>query len=220
MYLQREPKNTPGGQSLFCPPPLDFGKRTDPKLDRSAFRAAGGKMVVLQSWADPYNAQTWPQKHLRQIEAAMGADAGAWLRLFMVPGGGHCGAAAHYPQVPANWHAVEGLVPWVEAGVAPAALRSTDPPDGSGRSRKVSKPPSGFLRVSPLAPPNIRAGNDLLTRDDGSCAPGRRRPGTAAAMPTTGGRTSVRRRGSHQRTACTRTVAGNGKGRWQGQQLL
>lgn len=57
----------------------------------------------------------------------------------MVPGDGHGAAAAHYPQVPAEWHAVEGLVPWVEEGVvASAALRSTNPPDGSGRPRKVS----------------------------------------------------------------------------------
>lgn len=111
-------------------------------------------MVVLQAWADPYNAPTWPQEHLRQIEAAT-ADAdggvGSWFRLFMVPGGGHCGAADHYPQVPADWHAVEGLVPWVEEGVAPAALLSTDPPDGSGRSRKVSGIPGGFC-FGPFGP--------------------------------------------------------------------
>lgn len=54
--------------------------------DLSAFQKAGGKMIVMQSWADPYNAALWPIQHLKQLEEASGGNVGDWFRLFMVPG--------------------------------------------------------------------------------------------------------------------------------------
>ncbi|KAK7946682.1 esterase [Apiospora aurea] len=53
--------------------------------DLSAFQKAGGKMIVMQSWADPYNAALWPIQHLKQLEEAAGGNAGDWFKLFMVP---------------------------------------------------------------------------------------------------------------------------------------
>jgi feruloyl esterase len=53
----------------------------------------------------------------------------------MIPGGGHCGAAPGYPDVPAGHQTVEKLVQWVETGESPKAVISTDPPNGSNRSR-------------------------------------------------------------------------------------
>ena len=94
-------------------------------------------MLVTQGWADPFNAATWPIEHLGQLEGAMGGDVSGWFRLFMVPGGGHCGAASFNPDVPAVYETVEALVRWVEGGKAPKAIKSTDPPDGSGRTRKL-----------------------------------------------------------------------------------
>ncbi|KAI5862958.1 feruloyl esterase [Durotheca rogersii] len=106
--------------------------------DLSQLAAAGGKMIVLQGWADPLNAATWPIEHLRQLEASSGGDVGAWFRLFMIPGGGHCGAASHYPQVPAVWHALDAVARWVETGHAPTEILATDPAD-EGRAGKTSK---------------------------------------------------------------------------------
>lgn len=54
--------------------------------DLSAFRARGGKLLVTQGWADPYNAATWPIDHKRQLEDAMGGDVSDWFSLFMLPG--------------------------------------------------------------------------------------------------------------------------------------
>ncbi|KXS94108.1 hypothetical protein AC578_7499 [Pseudocercospora eumusae] len=100
--------------------------------DLSAFQ---GKFLTHQGWTDPYNAATWPIQHREQVENATGGDIGDWYRLFMVPGGGHCGPAATYPDVPGNYHFVEALVSWVENGTAPAEVLSTSA--GGERTRKL-----------------------------------------------------------------------------------
>lgn len=61
--------------------------------DLSAFRAAGGKMIVWHGWADPivtpYKTVAW---HEAAAEAAGGAEALAEnVALFMLPGVDHCG---------------------------------------------------------------------------------------------------------------------------------
>ncbi|KAK6856808.1 hypothetical protein PG995_006995 [Apiospora arundinis] len=105
--------------------------------DLSAFQKAGGKMIVMQSWADPYNAALWPIHHLKQLEKAAGGSVGDWFRLFMVPGGGHCGSASNYPQVPANWHSLEAMVAWIEGESLPEEMSSSNPADKSSRTRKL-----------------------------------------------------------------------------------
>jgi feruloyl esterase len=109
--------------------------------DLSSFSNKGGKLLMYQGWADPFNAATWPIEHLEQIRAATpstsSGDVSDWVNLFMVPGGGHCGAAAHYPQVPAVYHTVAKMVQWVERGDKPGEVLSSGPPDGSGRTRKL-----------------------------------------------------------------------------------
>lgn len=94
---------------------------------------------MYQGWADPFNAATWPIEHLERIRAvtADDGDVSEWLNLFMIPGGGHCGAASYYPQVPATYHAVEKLVAWVEEGEKPQEILSDGAPDESGRTRKL-----------------------------------------------------------------------------------
>ncbi|KAI0884285.1 feruloyl esterase [Annulohypoxylon maeteangense] len=99
--------------------------------DLSTLKATGAKMLVFQSWTDPFNAATWPIQHLHQIEDFFGGDVGDWFRLFMIPGGGHCGAASNYPQVPASWHVLDALVQWVETGRPATEMLGTDPSDKS-----------------------------------------------------------------------------------------
>ncbi|KAK5107508.1 hypothetical protein LTR62_001080 [Meristemomyces frigidus] len=105
--------------------------------DLSAFRNHSGKMIVTQGWSDPLNAATWPIEHLEQIENFFGGDVSNLINLFMVPGGGHCGAAMYYPHVPAEYHTVAALIDWVERGQKPDQILSTNPPDGSDATRKL-----------------------------------------------------------------------------------
>lgn len=102
----------------------------------SAFHAHGGKLMVTQGWADPYNAATWPLDHLHQVEEFFGGDVSDWFEVFMVPGGGHCGYG-YYPQAPTTYHSMEKLLPWVEKGQTPMEMLSSDPADGTNTTRKL-----------------------------------------------------------------------------------
>ena len=114
--------------------------------DLTAFRNRGSKLLVTQGWSDAYNAATWPIIHKSQIESFMAAEKGAiktdisdFFNLFMIPGGGHCGAATGkiYQNVPATYDTTSVLMKWVERGEKPAEMLSTNPPDKSDRSRKL-----------------------------------------------------------------------------------
>lgn len=105
--------------------------------DLSAFHKSGGKLLVSQGWADPYNAATLPIEHLQDVQDFFGGDVSDWYRTFMVPGGGHCGAAGFYPQVPATYHVLPKLIEWVEKGQAPENVKSSGAPDGTERTRRL-----------------------------------------------------------------------------------
>lgn len=102
----------------------------------SAFRNHGGKLLVTQGWADPFNAAIWPIEQQNQVQQHT-RDVQSFFRLFMVPGGGHCGAASNYPSVPATYHTVDQIVRWVESGHAPEYVLSSGPPDGTNRTRRL-----------------------------------------------------------------------------------
>ncbi|KAJ5438709.1 uncharacterized protein N7458_009707 [Penicillium daleae] len=107
-------------------------------VDLSAFQRHGGKMIVTQGWTDPLNAATWPIQHLEQLQqSSSDGSVSSFFNLYMVPGGGHCGAATSYPYVPATYHVEEALVSWVEKEIFPDSVLSSNPPDGSSRTRKL-----------------------------------------------------------------------------------
>ncbi|KAG6364232.1 hypothetical protein INS49_005830 [Diaporthe citri] len=110
--------------------------------DLSAFRARGGKLLVTQGWADPYNAATWPIDHKKQLEDAMGGDVSDWFSLFMLPGGGHCEGTLRHKSTPQVPHSLEKLVEWVEKGEAPQEMLFSNPPDGGNITRKACPWPS------------------------------------------------------------------------------
>ncbi|MBV2358941.1 tannase/feruloyl esterase family alpha/beta hydrolase [Thalassococcus sp. CAU 1522] len=118
--------------------PMDFDFETDPARmstsagfynsdnpDLTAFREAGGKMIVWHGWADaivtPYKTVDWYEK---ASAAAGGEDAlKENVALFMVPGLDHCGilpgpgginAAALDPMTP--------LEAWLNDGTAPTSI--------------------------------------------------------------------------------------------------
>ena len=118
--------------------PMDFDFDSDPARmalsasqyngdspDLSAFREAGGKMIVFHGWADaivtPYKTMDWYE----QASAAAGGEDALKenVALFMVPGLDHCGilpgpggitAAALDPMTP--------LEAWLNEGVAPTSI--------------------------------------------------------------------------------------------------
>ncbi|KAK1467138.1 tannase and feruloyl esterase [Colletotrichum melonis] len=107
----------------------------------TSFKDRGGKLLVTQGWADPFNAATWPIDHLNEISQVTGGDRDEWLSLFMVPGGGHCGGASSYTHVPGKQNSLEALVEWVEQMKDPEALLGTSPADGSDRTKRLCRWP-------------------------------------------------------------------------------
>jgi feruloyl esterase len=118
--------------------PMDFDFEADPARmgaavaayngddpDISAFREAGGKMIVWHGWADaivtPYKTLDW---HAKAAESAGGEAALAeFVALFMVPGLDHCGILPGPGRISAA--ALDPLTPletWLDGGGAPTSI--------------------------------------------------------------------------------------------------
>lgn len=95
--------------------------------DISAFRAAGGKMIVWHGWADaivtPYKTVDWYEK---AAEAAGGEDTlKENVALFMVPGLDHCGILPGPGGLSQN--ALDPMTPleaWLADGTVPDSIQS------------------------------------------------------------------------------------------------
>jgi feruloyl esterase len=102
--------------------------------DLSAFKKGGGKLIVWHGWNDP---GVMPQQTLDYFadvvdyaSKSTGGDGAAYtdeyLRLFMLPGVGHCRGGVGPDQ--ADWMAA--LAGWVEKGQKPATITATAMRDG------------------------------------------------------------------------------------------
>jgi feruloyl esterase len=91
---------------------------TDPNLSRFLIRK-GGKLLLYHGWADPEGqAQPTLDYYERVVDATFRGDLPAArekIRIFMVPGMGHCGGGPG----PNTWDRLAPLVDWVERGIAP-----------------------------------------------------------------------------------------------------
>ncbi|HWM66383.1 MAG TPA: tannase/feruloyl esterase family alpha/beta hydrolase [Steroidobacteraceae bacterium] len=113
--------------------------------DLTRFRAAGGKLLMFMGWQDPVGAPAEAINYYQGVEArssatsatAKRADTQSFLRLFMVPGMGHCAGgpgATHFstatrdsepPVSDAKHDMARALEAWVEGGTAPDELIAT-----------------------------------------------------------------------------------------------
>ncbi|WP_210163076.1 tannase/feruloyl esterase family alpha/beta hydrolase [Salinarimonas rosea] len=93
--------------------------------DLSAFREAGGRMIVWHGWADPL---VTPYKTVDWYEKAAAAAGGEEtleenVRLFMIPGMDHCGLQPGPDGISqASLDLITALERWVEQGEAPTTV--------------------------------------------------------------------------------------------------
>ena len=95
------------------------GSITAVNPDLAAFKARGGKLLIYHGWNDggsggaisPLNTLDY----FSSVAAKMGRKQDDWLRLFMVPGMGHCGGGPG----PNQFNAMAALERWREAGLPP-----------------------------------------------------------------------------------------------------
>jgi feruloyl esterase len=83
--------------------------------DLSAFKARGGKLILYHGWNDTAISPGNTINYYSNVLAKMGAKQDNWLRLFMIPGMGHCQGGPGPSQV--NYMAA--LERWRESGIAP-----------------------------------------------------------------------------------------------------
>ena len=90
----------------------------DPHL--ASFAKHGGKLLIYHGWADQQVAPGSSIEFYRSVVklSASPAAASNWIRLFMVPGMGHCGGG----EGPDTFDKISLIEQWVEQGKAPARI--------------------------------------------------------------------------------------------------
>lgn len=117
--------------------------------DLRPFASHDGKLIRYHGWSDTSIAPLISVAYYTAVQRDLGsANVGRFLRLFMIPGMGHCGGGDGFPQ----FDTLSPLIAWVEQGQAPAMLvadkidaaRGMAGPDGRG----------GRAQTAPFARPN------------------------------------------------------------------
>lgn len=86
--------------------------------DLSAFRGAGGKIIMRHGWADMSLNPLVTIDYYEGVVAAMGPQTHDFFRFFPVPGMFHCAGGVGVTSV----DPMTSLINWVEGGVAPDSL--------------------------------------------------------------------------------------------------
>lgn len=99
--------------------------------DLSKFKAHGGKLLMYHGWADPLIQPEHTVLYYNSVLDKMGKKQDDWLRLFMVPGMGHCnGGAANSPN---TFDRVGVLDAWREKGKTPEQMTGSNAQAGLSR---------------------------------------------------------------------------------------
>jgi tannase/feruloyl esterase len=106
--------------------------------DLRAFDAHGGKLLLYAGWRDtgitPENTVLYYESVLRE----MGTEQADWMRLFMVPGMGHCRGG---PGVD-TFDSLTALEQWREKDVAPTQML------GTGRESGLARPICAYPKAA------------------------------------------------------------------------
>jgi feruloyl esterase len=83
--------------------------------DLSSFKARGGKLILYHGWNDTAISPGNTIDYYNSVVSKMGAKQDNWIRMFMIPGMGHCNGGPGPSQV--NY--MGALERWRESGMAP-----------------------------------------------------------------------------------------------------
>jgi feruloyl esterase len=86
--------------------------------DLSKFKARGGKLLMYHGWADPGPAPQNTINYYSEVIQKTGSKTDDWMRLFLLPGVGHCGGGVG----PDRADLVTPLEKWRESGTAPSQI--------------------------------------------------------------------------------------------------
>ncbi|MBN1238536.1 MAG: tannase/feruloyl esterase family alpha/beta hydrolase [Gammaproteobacteria bacterium] len=89
--------------------------------DLGEFKARGGKLLIYHGWNDPGPSPLNSIGYYDEVLATMGPDQDDWLRLYLMPGMGHCRGGIG-PDQADFLGAVEA---WIESGSAPDRITAS-----------------------------------------------------------------------------------------------
>jgi feruloyl esterase len=104
--------------------------------DLSAFKSAGGKLILWHGWADQHISPLFTIAYYEAMQDTMGeSSVNEFARLYVVPGVGHCGGGEGFP----NIDLVSQMTGWVEQAKAPNSVMTyqTDSNNAVTASRPV-----------------------------------------------------------------------------------
>lgn len=110
-----------------------FVEASDPDL--ATFKARGGKLLLYHGWADPGPAPENTINYYDAVNKKLGGKPDDWMRLFLMPGVGHCGGGVGPDQA----DFLGAIERWREKGEAPAQIIATRPA-GRGGASPLSRP--------------------------------------------------------------------------------
>jgi feruloyl esterase len=96
-----------------------FIDAVDPDL--SKFKARGGKLLMYHGWADPGPAPANTINYYTAVQQTVGGRTEDWMRLFLLPGVGHCGGGVG----PDRADFIAALEQWRESGKAPDQITAS-----------------------------------------------------------------------------------------------
>ncbi|MGH9560946.1 MAG: tannase/feruloyl esterase family alpha/beta hydrolase, partial [Terracidiphilus sp.] len=131
----------------------EYGPRDAWTLDFDAFRARGGKLILIQGWADwgisPDTTIAFYNKLLtHELGRRANSTPSAFARLFMAPDTDHCvagdsmGPFSTTPVVGLEFDALSAVAQWRRTGVPPASIAA----------RRAQPLPNGSVRTRPICP--------------------------------------------------------------------
>lgn len=146
--IYRDPTAQDGDPALFPFTTAQFARASrfhdlldasDPDL--AAFAGHGGKLLLWHGWSDNSIAPMISVAYYQAVQRQMGADlADSFVRLFLLPGVGHCGGGDGFAQI----DTLTPLMAWVEAATAPGVLvadkvadRRLGPPPGAAANDRA-----------------------------------------------------------------------------------
>lgn len=122
------------------------------------FAAHGGKLILWHGWSDTSITPGVSIAYYQGVQKFVGAVAtDKFMRLFLLPGVGHCGGGDGYDQI----DLLSPLMAWTERKQAPmqliagkSAQAQMGPPGGGGPPAGPNGPPGGMSRMpGPIASP-------------------------------------------------------------------